>query len=199
MEIICCKGRLGNANVSSYANDPILLTPKHWFSTLIIRDYHHKVHHNGIRDTLSSIRGKCWIIKGREAVKGVIRKCVIYLKIEGRPYPTPTTPDLSEEKVSDGSPFVNTGVDFAGPLYVQNESTGDKFKAYVCLFACAASRAVHSELTLALSAATFLSAFKRFTAQTDTPSVMISDDTKVFQAASSVIKKVVQGQGVSAV
>ena len=31
--IIRCKGRLGKANVSSYANDPILLTPKHWFST----------------------------------------------------------------------------------------------------------------------------------------------------------------------
>ena len=27
--IIHCKGRMGNANVFSYANDPILLTPKH--------------------------------------------------------------------------------------------------------------------------------------------------------------------------
>ena len=130
--IICCKGRLGNANVSC-ANDPILLTPKHWFSTLIIRDYHNQVHHDRIRDTLNSIRGKYWIIKGREAVKGVIRKCVICLKMEGKPYPTPTTPDLPEERVSDGLPFVNTGVDFAGPLYVQNESQGDQFKAYVCL------------------------------------------------------------------
>ena len=91
---IRCKGRLGNANISSNANDPILLTPKHWFSTLIIKDYHNQVHHNGIRDMLSSVRGKYWIIKGREAVKGVIRKCVICLKMEGKPYPIPTTPDL---------------------------------------------------------------------------------------------------------
>ena len=63
------------------------------------------------------------------AVKGVIRKRVICLKMEGRPYPTPTTPDLPEERVSDGLPFVNTGVDFAEPLYVLNESQGDQFKA----------------------------------------------------------------------
>ena len=63
--IIRCKGRLGKANVSSYANDPILLTPKHWFSTLLIRDHHHRVHHNGIRDTLNSIQGRYWIILSR--------------------------------------------------------------------------------------------------------------------------------------
>ena len=110
-----------------------MLTPKHWFSTLLIRDHHHRVHHNGIRDTLNSIRGRYWIIKGREAVKRVIRKCVICLKMEGRPYPTPTTPDLPEERVSDGPPFVNTGVDFAGPLYVQNGTQGEQIKAY-CAF-----------------------------------------------------------------
>ena len=81
---------------------------------------------------------------------------MICLKMEGKPYPTPTTPDLPEERVSDGLPFVNTGVDFAGPLYVQNESQGDQFKAYVCLFTCASTRAVHLELTPDLSAATFL-------------------------------------------
>ena len=40
----------------------------------------------------------------------------VCLKMEGRPYPTPTTPDLPEERVSDGAPFVSTGVDFAGPF-----------------------------------------------------------------------------------
>lgn len=91
------------------------------------------------------------------------------------------TPDLPEERVSDGPPFVNTGVDFAGPLYVQNRTQGEQVKAYyVCLFTCAATRAVHLELTLDLSAATFLLAFTRFTARRGTPSVMISDNTKVF-------------------
>ena len=122
---------------------------------------------------------------------------MICLKMEGRPYPTPTTPDLPEERVSDGPPFVNTGVDFAGPLYVQNGTQDEQIKAYVCLFTCAATRAVHLELTPDLSAATFLLAFRRITSRRGIPSVMISDNAKVFQSASSVIKKVVQPEEVS--
>ena len=67
----------------------------------------------------------------------------------------------------------------------------------MCLFTCAATRAVHLELTPDLSAATFLLAFRRITSQRDIPSVMISDNAKVFQSASSVIKKVVRPEEVS--
>ena len=116
---------------------------------------------------------------------------MICLKMEGRPYPTPTMPNLPEGRVSDGPPFVNTGVDFAGPLYVQNGTQDEQIKAYVCLFTCTATRAVYLELTPDLSAATFLLAFRRITSRRGIPSVMISDNAKVFQSASSVIKKVV--------
>ena len=67
----------------------------------------------------------------------------------------------------------------------------------MCLFTCAATRAVHLELKPDLSAATFLLAFRRFTTQRGTPSVMISDNAEVFQAASSVIKEVVQANEVN--
>ena len=187
--IIRCKGRLGRASVSSYENHPILMTPKHWFSTLIIRCHHNRSHHSGIRDTLNSVRGMYWIIRGREAVKKVIRKCIVCLRAEGKPYPTPHMPDLPEERVNDGPPFINTGVDFAGPLYVWKErQVGKQVKAYICLFTCAATRAV----TFDLSAEMFLLAFRRFTSRRGTPNLMISDNAKVFKAASAVIKKVVQ-------
>ena len=63
--------------------------------------------------------------------------------------------------VSDGLPFVNTGVDFAGPLYVwKGKQVSEQVKAYVCLFTCAATRAVHLELTPDLSADMFIVAFR---------------------------------------
>ena len=193
IDIIQCKGRLGRASVSSYENHPILMTPKHWFSTLIIRCHHYRSHHSGIRDTLNSVRGMYWIIRGREAVKKVIRKCIVCLRAEGKPCPTPHMPDLPEERVNDGPPFMNTGVDFAGPLYVWKErQVGKQVKAYICLFTCAATRAVHLELTFDLSAEMFLLAFRRFTSRRGTPNLMISDNAKVFKAASAVIKKVVR-------
>ena len=57
-----------------------------------------------------------------------------------------------------------------------------------CPFTCAATRAVHLELTPDLSADMFLLAFRRFTSRRGTPNMMISDNAKVFKAASSVIK-----------
>ena len=80
---------------------------------------------------------------------------------------------------------------------MQNGTQGEQIKAYVCLFTCAATRAVHLELTPDLSAATFLLAFRRFTSRRGIPSVMISDNAKVFQSPSSVIKKVVRAEEVN--
>ena len=81
--IIRCKGRFGMASVPSYVNDPI--------STLIIRDHLYCRQHNGIRDTLNSVKGTYWIIRGQEVVKRVIRKCVVCLRTEVRPYPCQTS------------------------------------------------------------------------------------------------------------
>ena len=42
--------------------------------------------------------------------------------------------------------FAHVGIDFLGPLYVKTEFQ-EAEKAYVCLFTCCATRAVHLELT----------------------------------------------------
>ena len=51
-------------------------------------------------------------------------------------------------------PFEVTGVDYAGPLYykISKEEQG---KCYVLIFTCAASRAIHLELTRSQSAEEF--------------------------------------------
>ena len=55
---------------------------------------HEKVQHSGTADTLSTVREKYWILRGRQVVKKVIRKCVICNKVEGMPYATVSSPDL---------------------------------------------------------------------------------------------------------
>ena len=118
---------------------------------------------------------------------------MVCLRNEGKPYPTPILPDLPEERVSEGPPFCNTGVDFAGPLYVKDAHTeGENIKAYVCLFTCASTRAVHLELTSDLSAAMLLLAFRTFMSRRGLPNIMISNNAKVFKSSSIEIKKVVR-------
>jgi len=41
-------------------------------------------------------------------------------------------------RVSEDPPFSHTGIDFAGPLYLQNNGT-DLSKSYICLFTFAQS------------------------------------------------------------
>jgi len=171
--VIRCHGRLGKAMIPTCSNNPILLPPKHWFSTLLIRYHHQCVLNDGIRETLNSLRRSYRIIKGREAVKQVIRKCVTCVRGEGSHYPVPLAPDLPEERVSEAPPYTNTGIDFAGPLYVRDpQAVNGEIKAYVCLFTCASTRAVHLELFLSSTA--FLLAFKCFTSRRGLPSTVIT-------------------------
>ena len=57
--------------------------------------------------------------KGRLLVKQVLSKCTICKRSEGRPYTEPKTAALPSFRVQPAEPFSNTGVDFAGPLYVK--------------------------------------------------------------------------------
>ena len=146
------------------------------------------MHHDGIRETLNAIRESYWIVRGREAVKQKLRKCVVCKKYEGRPYSIPLTSVLPTDRVADAPPFTNTGVDFAGPLYSKNSH--DHTKVYVCIFTCSTTWAVHLELVDSLAVPQFLQAFRRFVGRRGLLAKMISDNAKTFKSASSKIKKI---------
>ena len=190
-KIIRCEGRINQSTLPVSSKNPILLPAKHLFTTLLIQNRHQLVHHNGIRETLAAVRETHWILRGREAVKRVLRICVVCRKFEGKPYPAPLPPDLPEERVSEGPPFANTGINFAGPLYVKSLSTDsqqtDRVKTYICLFTCASTRAIHLELTETLSAQSFLQAFRRFVSRRGLPSTIMSDNAKTFKSASAEV------------
>lgn len=57
----------------------------------------------------------------------------------------PRSPQLPQDRVSSQTPFSMTGVDFAGPLYVQ--VTGQSMKTYVCMFTYGSTQALHLALT----------------------------------------------------
>jgi hypothetical protein len=117
-QIVRCKGRIEHANLEYDSKHPILLPSKHPFVDLIIRDTHTRVKNSGIRDTLTTIRERFWVLRGRQAVKRILKRCVVCRRAEGVGFATPPSPDLPPERVSDAPPFVNTGLDFVGPLYI---------------------------------------------------------------------------------
>ena len=118
--VLRCKGRIHNSSLPYSAKFPVLLPRKQHFTKLVIKQSHENVNHNGVGETLAEIRAQFWIIKGRQAVKDMLSKCVTCKKIQGRAYSSPPTPPLPSFRVSDDLAFSKVGVDFAGPLYVKN-------------------------------------------------------------------------------
>ena len=149
-DLLRCQGRINNAQLTTASKNPVLLPPNHHWVKLLIQHVHDDIKkHSGTADTLATLCEKCWILKGRQAIKKVINSCIICNKLEGLPYASTVPPDLPDFRTSEDPPFSHTGVDFAGPLYAKN--CGVCEKAYICLFSCCSTRAVHLELTPDLS------------------------------------------------
>ena len=140
--IIRCGGRLENANIIESAKHPILLDPRHHLTRLIVNHCHERVKHCGFKGTLTELRARFWIVRGRQFIRNIIHKCVVCRKHEGQPYRAPPPPPLPGCRVKEDFPFTSTGVDFAGPLSVKNPDS----KVWISLYTCCVTRAVHLDL-----------------------------------------------------
>jgi hypothetical protein len=118
--ILRCRGRLENAPIHADSRCPILLPGDHHITRLIIEQCHRTVMHNGLRETLTQLRTRFWISKGRQRVKKVIAKCNVCKKVEGKSYGVPLTPPLPPFRLSDEFAFTKIGLDYAGPLFVKD-------------------------------------------------------------------------------
>ncbi|XP_071177522.1 uncharacterized protein [Mytilus edulis] len=181
MNIIRCGGRINNAPIDESAKFPVLIPNKDRFCKLIVMDAHAKNFHTGLESTVTFIRQSYWIPSIRQCVKSILRNCVTCRKITGRPYHTPDPPPLPSDRLNDSPPFTVTGVDFTGALNVRTKSNSIS-KAYICLFTCANTRAVHLEIVEDLTEQTFILAFRRFTSRKSLPKIMMSDNCTTYTA-----------------
>ena len=81
-------------------------------------------------------------------------------------------------------------MDFTGALYVRTKDGEEK--AYICLFTCANSRAIHLEVVSDLLEESFLQAFRRFVSRRSLSVTMISDNASTYLSAASEIEHLVK-------
>jgi len=185
-----CGGRLHNACLKYDNKFPFLIPKRHHFTNLVVRWAHRHLLHAGETCTISFIRHVYWIPQIRQVVKGILRSCVTCRKVQGRPFRMPETPPLPKCRLEEAPPFTVCGVDFTGALVYRNNNNYTMNKAYICLFTCAVTRAVHLEVVTDMTSRTFIQAFRRFAARRSLPSVMVSDNGSTFLAASEEIKNI---------
>ena len=116
-----------NADLPSEAATLILLDKSHRLAELIVTEAHQWVQHNKVKATLTEVRSRYWLVKGRQFVRNLIYKCVTWCHLERRPYSSIPPPPLPDFRVKQSQLFSCTGVDFTGPMYVKvHNTTGGK-------------------------------------------------------------------------
>lgn len=152
--------------------------------------------HNGVKDTLTELRSKFWLVKGRQTVKKLLHDCVTCRRYEGKAYKAPPPPPLPDFRVKTAPAFTFTGLDYAGPLYVKEAKRKTEKKVWICLYTCCVTRAVHLDIVPDLTPEAFLRSFRRFTARRGLPSSIVSDNGTTFKSASKQITELMRSPGV---
>ncbi|GFX61611.1 integrase catalytic domain-containing protein [Trichonephila clavipes] len=140
--------------------------------------------------TLSLIRQHYWIPDGRSTVRREIKRCIECCRFNSKPS-YPKMGDLPKQRITQTRPFEIVGIDFAGPILTkcQHLRKANKFKSYICLFICLATKAVHLELVSTLSTDAMLAALRRFIARRGHPSEIHPDNGTNFIGANNYLKQ----------
>lgn len=183
-------GRLENSNLNQSQKHPIILPSNDKLTELLINQAHQTNLHGGARLTLSYLRNRYWIIGGMRSVKNYLLKCVRCHRYKHTKN-SQLMADLPRPRVTPSRPFTHTGVDFTGHVEVKaNKGRGIKtLKAYIAVFICLCTKAIHLELVSDLSTAAFLNALKRMCARRGTPRHIYSDNGTNFVGAAKTLEK----------
>ena len=182
-------GRLRNSNLPYTQKHPILLPAKHLLTKLLFRQEHNNLLHIGALGLLNHLRELYWPIRGTQLARATVRSCIKCFKINPRNF-QPLMGNLPSARITPAPPFLNCGVDFAGPFQLKSLAGrgGKLYKAYVAVFVCMAVKAVHLELVTELSTEAFLAALRRMISRRGHISHIFSDNATNFIGANRELK-----------
>lgn len=153
-------GRIRNSQLKFDTKHQVVLPDHHPFTKTLIR-FLHEIHgHVGQQALLAIVRQQYWPVRAKNVVRNVTRRCVRCFRCSPK-LTTQFTGDLPSYRTIIQHPFINTGVDYAGPITLKL-TRRTSTKAYICIFVCMATKAVHIELVSELSSKAFLAALTRF-------------------------------------
>ena len=132
--------------------------------------------------TMAKVRERYWVPRLRCLAKKMRKNCNGCKRFQAKAFQAPPPSNLPSTRTQGTTPFQVLGVDFAGPIKYELKAKREG-KAYLVLFACSLTRAVHLELIRSLETKDFISCFKRFVARRGRPEQVYSDNGATFKAA----------------
>ncbi|XP_055528086.1 uncharacterized protein LOC129720624 [Wyeomyia smithii] len=174
--IIRIGGRLERSTENCQTKHPAILPKIHPLTRLITKHYHALCLHSGPRMTLATMRQEFWPINGKVTANLVCRKCPRCFRQNPVPVKQPIG-QFPKFRITPSRAFTVVGVDYCGPVYIKPPHRRAALrKAYIAVFVCFASKAVHLELVSDLSTDAFIAALRSFIAHHGMPSEIQSDN-----------------------
>ena len=98
---------------------------------------------------------------------------------------------LPASRTTPSPPFNTTGIDYAGPFTIKKGHTRKPvlLKAYLAIFICFSTKAVHLEVVSDLTTEAFLAALKRFISRRGLPTDIHSDNGTNFVGARNDLQE----------
>jgi len=183
-------GRLQHSNLPFNSRHQIVLPSNHHFTTLVIRECHQSNLHSGFQLTWSTLQRDYWILRGRDSVRFLLRKCVVCRRARAN-LASQLMGSLPSSRVNPARPFLRCGVDYAGPFQIRpfKGRSNKLYKCYFAVFVCFSTKAVHLEAVSELSTDAFIAAFKRFSARRGVASDFYSDCGTNFVGADKLLQQ----------
>ena len=182
-------GRLSRAPLPFSGRHPIILDPEHNLTRLIVYQFHYDFFHAKTEHILGKIRQHYLIIRGRRAIRNMIRSCHACKKRGVKPQfpfmgplpPVRTTPDY---------PFTHTGVDYFGPLHVKIGRRVEK--RWGVIYTCLATRAVHLDKAYSMTQDAFINSERRFVSVRGRPAEIWCDNGSNLRAGDRELFEALQ-------
>ncbi|XP_058828387.1 uncharacterized protein LOC131688231 [Topomyia yanbarensis] len=182
-------GRLDRSQLPFESRHPIILPDKDPLVRMMIREMHVELLHIGQSGLMNAMRQRYWLLNARSTIWQITRRCVRCFRCN----PTDTTQlmgNLPSARVVPSPPFAVTGVDFAGPFWVKQGSRRPTLvKAYIAVYVCMATKAVHLEAVSDLSTDAFLASLRRFISRRGCIQELHSDNATNFKGANHEMHK----------
>lgn len=187
-------GRIRSENLTKDEQFPIVLDRNGALAVLLVRHAHSENGHAGTQLMLQYIRKKYWILGARRLAKRITKECPICFRLRMKtsqqlmsPLPSIRT-NRTDKKIA----FVNVGIDYAGPVTLRSHlGRAPKLeKAWIAVFVCLLTRAIHLELVHSASTKSFIEALKRFIARRGRVNIIISDNATNFVGANNYLQMI---------
>lgn len=192
-QVLRVGGRISRSGLEFQQKHPALLPSDHPLTRLIIEYIHRSFLHPGINTTHYLLLQQFWIVAAKRTIRRQLSKCIKCFKTNPQPL-QPFMSDLPSYRVNQVKPFSVVGIDLGGPFRIKlGPHRGAKIdKAYLCLFVCLATKAVHLEVVSTLSTEGFIAALRRFVGRRGRCSVIHADCGTNFVGASNLLAQFAQ-------